>query len=144
VLFKDKEFKESGARYVPYINAQFLLPVILVIVGFVINYFSPTFYSDLITITPAEGESMLSAFSHKIPMIFFVVISAILVFFSLTKKLSLIPILGLLSCLYLMTELGVTNWIRFGVWLLVGMVIYFMYGYSNSHLNRQGEAAAEA
>ncbi len=144
VLFKDKEFKESGARYVPYINAQFLLPVILVIVGFVINYFSPTFYSDLITITPAEGESMLSAFSHKIPMIFFVVISAILVFFSLTKKLSLIPILGLLSCLYLMTELGVTNWIRFGVWLLVGMVIYFMYGYSNSHLNRQDEAAAEA
>ena len=144
VLFKDKEFKESGARYVPYINAQFLLPVILVIVGFVINYFSPTFYSDLITITPAEGESMLGAFSHKIPMIFFVVISAILVFFSLTKKLSLIPILGLLSCLYLMTELGVTNWIRFGVWLLVGMVIYFMYGYRNSHLNRQDEAAAEA
>lgn len=144
VLFKDKEFKESGARYVPYINAQFLLPVILIIVGFVINYFSPTFYSDLITITPAEGESMLGAFSHKIPMIFFVVISAVLVFFSLTKKLSLIPILGLLSCLYLMTELGVTNWIRFGVWLLVGMVIYFMYGYRNSHLNRQDEAAAEA
>ncbi|MBX7056218.1 MAG: amino acid permease [Pyrinomonadaceae bacterium] len=144
VLFKDKEFKESGARYVPYINAQFLLPVILIIVGFVINYFSPTFYSDLITITPAEGESMLGAFSHKIPMIFFVVISAVLVFFSLTKKLSLIPILGLLSCLYLMTELGVTNWIRFGVWLLVGMVIYFMYGYRNSHLNRQDEAFAEA
>jgi len=144
VLFKDKEFKESGARYVPYINAQFLLPVILIIVGFVINYFSPTFYGDLITITPAEGESMLGAFSHKIPMIFFVVISAVLVFFSLTKKLSLIPILGLLSCLYLMTELGVTNWIRFGVWLLVGMVIYFMYGYSNSHLNRKDEAAAEA
>ncbi|MBK9768206.1 MAG: hypothetical protein IPP63_14965 [Chloracidobacterium sp.] len=87
---------------------------------------------------------MLGAFSHKIPMIFFVVISVILVFFSLTKKLSLIPILGLLSCLYLMTELGVTNWIRFGVWLLVGMVIYFMYGYKNSHLNRDRDAAVEA
>ena len=144
VLFKDKEFKESGTRYVPYINSQILLPLILIIVGFVINYFSPTFYSDLITITPAEGETMLVAFSHKIPMIFFVVISVILVFFSLTKKLSLIPILGLLSCLYLMTELGVTNWIRFGVWLLVGMVIYFMYGYKNSHLNRDRGAAIEA
>ncbi|HQX54605.1 MAG TPA: amino acid permease [Pyrinomonadaceae bacterium] len=144
VLFKDKEFKESGTRYVPYINSQILLPLILIIVGFVINYFSPTFYSDLITITPAEGETMLGAFSHKIPMIFFVVISVILVFFSLTKKLSLIPILGLLSCLYLMTELGVTNWIRFGVWLLVGMVIYFMYGYKNSHLNRDRDAAVEA
>ena len=145
VLFKDKEFKESGTRFVPYINSQFLLPVILIIVGVAINYFSPTFYSDLITLTPAEGESMLGAFSHKIPMIFFVIVSVILVFYSLTKKLSLIPILGLLSCLYLMTELGVTNWIRFGVWLLAGLVIYALYGYRNSHLSKAGEgSAAEA
>ena len=119
-----------------------MMPVILIIVGYVIYYFSPTFYSDLITITPKDGETMLAAFSHKIPMIFFVIISAVLLFFSLTKKLSLIPILGLLSCLYLMTELGVTNWMRFGLWLLVGMVIYFMYGYSNSKLNRDSEEAA--
>ena len=145
VLFKDKEFKESGTRFVPYINSQFLIPVILIAVGVAINYFSPTFYSDLITLTPAEGESMLGAFSHKIPMIFFVIVSVILVFFSLTKKLSLIPILGLLSCLYLMTELGVTNWIRFGVWLLAGLVIYALYGYRNSHLSKAGEgSAAEA
>lgn len=145
VLFKDKEFKESGTRFVPYINSQFLLPVILIAVGVAINYFSPTFYSDLITLTPAEGESMLGAFSHKIPMIFFVIVSVILVFFSLTKKLSLIPILGLLSCLYLMTELGVTNWIRFGVWLLAGLVIYALYGYRNSHLSKAREGtAAEA
>lgn len=145
VLFKDKEFKESGTRFVPYINSQFLLPVILIIVGVAINYFSPTFYSDLITLTPAEGESMLGAFSHKIPMIFFVIVSVILVFYSLTKKLSLIPILGLLSCLYLMTELDVTNWIRFGVWLLAGLVIYALYGYRNSHLSKAGEgSAAEA
>ena len=143
VLFKDKEFKESGTRFVPYINSQFILPVILVIVGITIYYFSPTYYSDLITITPKDGESMLSAFSHKIPMIFFVIVSVVLVFLSLTRKLSLIPILGLLSCLYLMTELGVTNWIRFGLWLIVGMVIYFSYGYSHSHLGRNevGEAA---
>ncbi len=145
VLFKDKEFKESGTRFVPYINSQFLLPVILIAVGVAINYFSPTFYSDLITLTPAEGESMLGAFSHKIPMIFFVIVSVILVFYSLTKKLSLIPILGLLSCLYLMTELGVTNWIRFGVWLLAGLVIYALYGYRNSHLSKASEGtAAEA
>ncbi|MEQ1923373.1 MAG: amino acid permease [Pyrinomonadaceae bacterium] len=142
VLFKDKEFRESGTRYVPYINSQFLLPVILIIVGYVIYYFSPTFYSDLITITPKDGETMLGAFSHKIPMIFFVIVSVVLLFLSLTKKLSLIPILGLLACLYLMTELGVTNWIRFGLWLIVGMVIYFLYGYRNSKLNRDGEAAA--
>ena len=34
-----------------------------------------------------------------------------------------------------MTELGITNWIRFGIWLLVGFVIYFLYSYSHSKLN---------
>jgi len=141
VLFKDKEFKESGTRYVPYINSQFLLPIILIIVGFTINYFSPTFFGDLFSVVPKDDESMLAAFSHKIPMIFFGLTTLVLLFFSLTKKLSLIPILGLLSCLYLMTELGVTNWMRFGLWLLVGLLIYAVYGYKNSHLSRQNDGA---
>ena len=141
VLFKDKEFKESGTRFVPYINSQILLPIILIIVGFTINYFSPTFFGELFTITPKDDETMLAAFSHKIPMIFFGLTTLVLLFFSLTKKLSLIPILGLLSCLYLMTELGVTNWIRFGLWLLVGLLIYAVYGYKNSHLSRQSDTA---
>ena len=101
----------------------------------VVYYFYPAFISDFLTLTPADGESMLGAFSHKIPMILFLIVAATLLFFSLTKKLSLIPILGLLSCLYLMTELGITNWLRFGLWLLAGLVIYALYGYRNSKLN---------
>ena len=87
-------------------------------------------------------ESWISAFSHKIPMLFFVVIAALLLVLSIVKKLSLIPILGLLSCLYLMTELGVTNWLRFGAWLLVGLLIYALYGYRNSKLHRREETTA--
>ena len=34
-----------------------------------------------------------------------------------------------------MTELGITNWIRFGVWLLIGFVVYFFYGNKHSRLN---------
>lgn len=135
VLFKDAEFKESGTRYVPYINAQIFLPIILAAVFGVVYYYNPNFVSDFLTLTPAEGESMLGAFSHKIPGIMFLIVAAALLFFSLTKKLSLIPTLGLLSCLYLMTELGITNWIRFGLWLLAGLIIYFLYGYRNSKLN---------
>ncbi|NOT48836.1 MAG: hypothetical protein HOP17_13940 [Acidobacteria bacterium] len=81
-------------------------------------------------------ESWLGAFSHKIPLIFFFLTALLLLLLSLTKKLSLIPILGLVLCLYLMTELGVTNWLRFGVWLIVGLFVYGLYGYRNSHLNR--------
>jgi positive regulator of sigma E activity len=44
------------------------------------------------------------------------------------KRLSLIPVLGLLSCTYLSTQLGVTNWSRFVIWLLIGLAIYFLYG----------------
>lgn len=142
VLFKDNEFRESGTRFVPYINARYLLPIILVLVGIGVTFINPNIYSDLVTVTPAEGETMLSAFSHKIPLIFFFIVAALLVFFSLTKKLSLIPILGLLSCLYLMTELGVTNWLRFGLWLIVGLIIYMLYGYRNSHLNRVDSSTA--
>ncbi|MDQ3322109.1 MAG: amino acid permease, partial [Acidobacteriota bacterium] len=141
VLFKDKEFKESGTRYVPYINSQFLLPVILAIVFGAIYYFNPTFIGDFLTLTPAAGETLLGAFSHKIPLIFFIVVAVLLLVLSLVKKLSLIPILGLLSCLYLMTELGVTNWMRFGLWMLVGLAIYALYGYRHSKLHRREDAA---
>ncbi len=144
VLFKDKEFREQGGtRYVPYINSQIILPVMLLIVFSILYYFNPTFISDFFTLKPEEGESMLGAFSHKIPMISYIILLIVMVFLSLTKKLSLIPIIGLLLCAYLMTELGITNWIRFGIWMLVGLVIYFLYGYKNSKLNNRPEAPPE-
>jgi basic amino acid/polyamine antiporter, APA family len=48
--------------------------------------------------------------------------------------LSLLPILGILTNLYLMTELGVWNWGAFVTWLVIGLVIYFSYGYRKSKL----------
>ncbi|MEZ5344886.1 MAG: amino acid permease [Pyrinomonadaceae bacterium] len=135
VLFKEKEFR-GQTRYVPYVNAQFILPVILAVVIYVLYYFNPNMFTDFFTITPAEGESWFGAFSHKIPMIAFVLLTGEMLWLAFIKKLSLIPILGLLLCTYLMTELGVTNWMRFSIWLLAGLVIYFLYGRKNSNLNR--------
>ena len=122
----------------PYISSQALLPIILIAVLATVYYFNPTFLNDFLTLTPAEGESTWGAFSHKIPMILFLIVAGTLLFLSLTKKLSLIPVLGLLSCLYLMTELGVSNWTRFAVWLLFGFAIYFGYSYSRSNLTGNG------
>lgn len=142
VLFKDKEFA-SQKRFVPYINSQFILPVLLVVLIGVIYYFNPTFISDFLSVTPKDDETWFGAFSHKIPMIFFIIVAGAVLVLSLLKKLSLIPILGLLSCLYLMTELGVTNWWRFGLWLIFGLIIYSLYGYKNSKMHRREEAVAE-
>ena len=45
-----------------------------------------------------------------------------------------IPVLGIASCLYLMLGLPWISWVRFGGWLIVGMVVYFLYGFKRSHL----------
>lgn len=133
VLFKDKEFGREN-RFVPYINGQFIVPALLLIVLGVIYYLSPDTISGFFRVEPAEGETMMTAFSHKIPMIFFVGLCVLMAVLALMKKLTLIPVLGLLLCSYLMTELGVTNWTRFAVWMLFGLAIYFGYGFVNSKL----------
>jgi len=52
-----------------------------------------------------------------------------------------LPMLSLACCFVLMASLTVENWIRFFVWLAIGLVIYFRYSRKNSQL--QKEAAAE-
>lgn len=53
---------------------------------------------------------------------------------SFLQSFSLLPVLGILTNLYLMTELGISNWIMFLIWLIIGLVIYFGYGYRKSNL----------
>jgi APA family basic amino acid/polyamine antiporter len=51
-----------------------------------------------------------------------------------TPFVPLFPILGILACIYLITGLPWVTWIRFGGWLVLGMAIYFMYGFRKSKL----------
>ncbi|MBI5623438.1 MAG: amino acid permease [Elusimicrobia bacterium] len=45
-----------------------------------------------------------------------------------------IPVLGILFCIFLMNGLDKVTWIRFGLWLVLGLVIYFAYGFKRSAL----------
>ncbi|MDB5282118.1 MAG: amino acid transporter [Bacteroidota bacterium] len=74
------------------------------------------------------------AFRAQFMLWVFLLLAIVTVIGSVIKKLSLIPVLGFLSCSYLLCESGTTNWERFLVWLLVGFVIYFFYGYRKSKL----------
>ena len=98
-----------------------------------------TTYSSVIAGLPVADsikyESGFSLFKHKIPMWIFLIVLAGLVVWSFKSNLSLIPLLGLICCLYMMAELSVWNWIYFGVWLLIGLVIYFGFSHKNSKLN---------
>lgn len=136
VLFKDKEFGREK-RFVPYINAQFIIPILLLIILGALYAFNAEGIGNFFKIVPVGDETTWQAFSHKIPMIVFLILCAVMSVLCLVKRLSLIPVLGLLLCTYLMTELGVTNWLRFAVWLLVGLAIYFGYGYVHSHLGAE-------
>ena len=46
------------------------------------------------------------------------------------------PIMAIVACLYLMLQLPRLTWIRFGIWLLWGLVIYLVYGIRHSRLQR--------
>jgi APA family basic amino acid/polyamine antiporter len=50
------------------------------------------------------------------------------------------PLISIVACVYLMIQLPLITWIRFGVWLLIGLVLYFAYGYRHSVL-RMGRPA---
>ncbi len=82
-------------------------------------------------------ESGWHLFKHKIPMWIFLIICLAITYLSVAKNLSLIPVLGLLSCLYMMCELELSNWIGFGIWLVVGLIVYFSYGYKHSKLAKE-------
>lgn len=47
---------------------------------------------------------------------------------------SLLPLLGVATCLYLLTGMSLSNWLWFAGWLALGLVIYFLYGYRKSRL----------
>jgi basic amino acid/polyamine antiporter, APA family len=55
-----------------------------------------------------------------------------------TPLVPLVPLLAILSCLWLMLNLSVGTWIRFLVWLAIGLVVYFAYGARKSRL-REGD-----
>jgi len=121
VLLLPKEEKLKGRFRLPYINAKFIAPV-LFIIGLII------FWKPFLGLF--SGQNVHQHF----PFFLFFILSAVLTVAAVIKNLSLIPVLGLMSCFYLMTELNYDSWIRFLVWLLIGLVLYFTYGYKNSAL----------
>lgn len=114
---------ESGKFKTPYINAKFIVPALFIAVCGLMTYYG------MLETTFGNGI-------HAIPMIIFFIVFAVVAVLSFLRNYSLIPVLGLLSCLYMMSQLGTSNWIGFGIWLLIGLIIYFAYGYRHSKLNK--------
>ncbi len=50
-----------------------------------------------------------------------------------------LPVVAALVCLYLMLNLSGETWLRFGIWMLIGGLIYAAYGYRNSRVGLRGQ-----
>ncbi len=111
------------------------------IVATYLDNLSPKAYESIISelTIPNElkYETGWSIFKHKIPMWLFLITCVIMAFLAFKHNLSLIPILGMISCLYMMAQIPAKSWFGFFIWLLAGLIIYFGYGYSNSKLARK-------
>jgi APA family basic amino acid/polyamine antiporter len=135
-------YGRSEARFrVPYINGRYLVPLIIVSAAYLLwRYDHATiakFIGDVDGTTAARtGEGYYSVFRHQIPYLVFILASLVIAVVTFQKKLSLLPVLGLLTNLYLMTQLGINNWTMFLIWLLIGLAIYFGYGYKHSKLGK--------
>lgn len=122
----------------PYINSQYIAPALLVAVWLGLFIFNPEAISNFFSFTDPADPTLAAwdVAKHKIPLFVYIIFSFVIAYLCLRRQLSLIPVLGLLSCGYLMTELGITNWVRFLLWLLAGLVVYFLYGYRHSKLGK--------
>ena len=131
LLLPSREADATGVTpkfKIPYISSKYIAPLLFIIGAMVL-------WKNLVGLFDYTGG--WGSFRDKLPFFLFVILSTALAIASYIKKLSLIPVLGLASCFYLMTELGYTNWMRFLIWLVIGLAIYFLYSRHHSHLKEQ-------
>lgn len=124
VLFLPRIQNSGAGKFkLPYINGQFLLPLL---VGVFIYLFHERAFA---AVTNLANESR-----QEILFLLFLIIAVALSIYTFIRKFSLIPVLGALSCMYLMIEIPVASWLWFFVWMGVGLLIYSFYGYRKSKL----------
>ena len=121
VLYLDYQGLSKEAKFkIPYLNGQYLVGILfLVAISF-------AFYQD----------KLFSEIHEKPLLVVFWLTWIGLSVLAFLHKFSMLPVLGVLTNLYLMTELGITNWTIFIIWLAIGLVIYFLYGYKHSKLSK--------
>ncbi len=113
----------SGKFKVPYINGRIIMP--LLYIGFIALFRERI--SEMLAAFPTwDLEAWLFGL--------FLVVALYAVILSAIRKLSLIPVLGAVSCCYLMVEIPGKSWVVFLLWMILGLSIYFMYGMRHSKL----------
>jgi basic amino acid/polyamine antiporter, APA family len=124
LLLPKIENKQKGGFRLPYINGQFIMPFIYVIF---IWLFKERILTSFLNFTHQDLQESL--------FLIFSLIVTLLSLFTVIKKYSLIPVMGVLFCAYLLIEIPAISWKWFFTWMAFGLTIYFLYGYKKSKLS---------
>ncbi|KIC90048.1 amino acid permease [Flavihumibacter sp. ZG627] len=123
VLLLPRIANKPGKFNLPYINAKFIIPVVVIAFTWLWRH------------RIAEAVSNISDEGYQeILFLVFMLTSWLMAIFSFLRNYSLIPVLGMLCCMYLMIEIPAKSWLVFFIWMAVGLAFYFLYGYRKSKL----------
>lgn len=138
ILDHDKSQSAKGFK-VPYFNSRIFLPILWILIFTALTVWNFDFLKNFVLFqnNSTSGFEITNDMINTIPILIFSVVSIVITVFAVWKKWSLIPVLGLLTNSYLMSNLGLTNWLRFLGWLAVGLLIYFSYGRFKSKLRKK-------
>ena len=132
VLYMDKTGLSEKSKFkVPYINGKFIVPIAF-IAGIILTF---VYGQDSLDQWKTLGSMDLIA--HKSLVVIFWIVFLVMSILSFKHNFSLLPVIGIMINLYLMSELGASNWIIFVIWLAIGLGIYFIYGHKHSKLKEQ-------
>ena len=150
VLILGEEKKQAPAIvsekrfHIPYLNCRYYLPLLWVFVFVVLWYWNPPelqqlMHTGVVSSTQSLPSFLWDLFKSEFPVILFIFSAIILTGISIWKQLTLIPVISLLTNFYLMAQLGITNWMRFFIWLVIGLVIFFTFSRKHSIIGMKNE-----
>lgn len=141
VLLIPRRQKVAGKFHLPYFNSKLVFPLAVIIAIALLMAYSPTYFRELFngdfndySAADNAGRYLFQTPAVKIATLLFWLICIVMSLLAFTQNLSLIPLLGLIFCLYLLTGMSGDNWKYFFIWFAIGLSVYFMYGYRNSKL----------
>ena len=141
VLLIPAKEKQPGKFHLPYINGQFIFPLIVMGSMALAVALSQNYFTNIFNFNFSSNEdytngkiSFMDAATPNISLIIFWLCAVVLSVVTFIKKYSLIPLMGLITCMYLLTGMTKSNWAWFLGWLAIGLVIYLLYGYKKSKL----------
>ncbi|MCX7696132.1 MAG: amino acid permease [Bacteroidales bacterium] len=123
VMLLDRKKKEMFSSFrMPYIDSRFIAPLFIVVLDALFFYFFD--------------------FSENWFYTVLLIIFNVLLILSIVYRWSFLLLVGLMLNIFMLSTLSETSWLRFLLWLAIGLMLYFFYARKHSKLNKKQDEIA--